>query len=158
MALDFASKSIDQLKTWAENYRNYKKTDDPTYALIVEELNKRCVIVFDIMKTVAFIRERARERKFLHYGEIAECHGYEWDRARHPLNEHLGCVVQYGKHKGWPMLSAVVVNKENLETGEMAESTLAGFLNAAYLYGYDVQDERAFLAEQQEACFEWARK
>jgi hypothetical protein len=55
-------------------------------------------------------------------------------------------------------LSAIVVNKPNVGTGEMELSTLKGFVAGARALGYPVTDPGAFLKVQQAAVFEWAEK
>ena len=55
------------------------------------------------------------------------------------------------------MLSAVVVNKQNLGTGKMEPDTLKGFVAAARQLGHEVNDDETFLREQQELVFEWAK-
>ena len=72
------------------------------------------------------------------------------------MNTHLGDIIRYAKHRGWPMLSAIVVNKQHLDDGKMEPTTLKGFIEAAKLLGYDVVDPQDFLAQQQKECFEWA--
>ncbi|MFZ1104525.1 MAG: hypothetical protein WAN86_17030, partial [Hyphomicrobiaceae bacterium] len=59
---------------------------------------------------------------------------------------------------GWPMLSSIVVNKDNVETGSMEPKTLKGFIGAARALGYTVLDEQTFLKEQQQEVFRWASK
>ena len=54
------------------------------------------------------------------------------------------------------MLSAVVVNKPNVESEKMEMETLRGFVSAARELGYRISDEEAFLREQQAHVFEWA--
>ena len=49
--------------------------------------------------------------------------------------------------KGWPLLSSVIVNKENLRTGELEPQSLDGFIKAARELGYLVTDEMAFLRD-----------
>ena len=55
------------------------------------------------------------------------------------------------------MLSAIVVNKPNVSTGEMEDETLKGFIKAARQLGYEITDDEAFLKEQQQRVFEWAK-
>ncbi len=56
------------------------------------------------------------------------------------------------------MLSAIVVNKQNVNTGKMEAETLKGFIDAARALGYLINDEKCFLKEQQQCVFEWARE
>jgi 5-methylcytosine-specific restriction protein B len=55
------------------------------------------------------------------------------------------------------MLSAVVVNKQNVASGRMEQETLKGFIAAARELGLSITDEEAFLREQQCRVFEWAK-
>ena len=43
--------------------------------------------------------------------------------------------------EGWPLLSAIVVNQQNVATGDMEPTTLNGFVEAARALGYVVADE-----------------
>ena len=81
----------------------------------------------------------------------------DWNAVRYPMNTHLGDIVAYAHHKGWPMLSAVVVNQQHVDTGAMEESTLRGFVEAAKWLGHQVNDPEVFLRDQQEAVFAWAK-
>ena len=58
--------------------------------------------------------------------------------------------------RGVPLLSAIVVRKPHVATGEMEESNRAGFLAAAREMGIAVMDEDRFVREEQEAVFAWA--
>ena len=55
------------------------------------------------------------------------------------------------------MLSAMIVNKNHRETGEMVSETLAGLTAAAEALRYEVSDPAAFLKSQQELCFRWGQ-
>jgi hypothetical protein len=55
------------------------------------------------------------------------------------------------------MLSAVVVNKQNVASGSMEPETLKGFIAAARELGFSITDEETFLREQQRRVFEWAK-
>jgi hypothetical protein len=55
------------------------------------------------------------------------------------------------------MLSAIIVNKQHVTTGDMDEPTLTGFVEAARALGYVVTDATEFLKQQQELCFRWGR-
>jgi hypothetical protein len=53
------------------------------------------------------------------------------------------------------MLSAIVVNQENVATGKMEPKTLKGFIGAARDFGYVITGEEVFHKEQQELVFRW---
>ena len=52
---------------------------------------------------------------------------------------------------GWPLLSAIVVNQQNVETGDMEPLTLKGFAEAARALGYAVRDGRPSFASSRSA-------
>ncbi len=100
------------------------------------------------------ILEAARARRFLSYGELAEANGVPWRFARRPMNAHLWDLVVWGDERGFPMLSAIVVNKARVATGTMDHDTLRGFIAAARRLGrHDGTEPREFLRAQQEALF-----
>lgn len=72
------------------------------------------------------------------------------------MNTHLGELIRYAHGKGWPLLSAIVVNQKHIETGAMEPSTLAGFVAAAKELGFSVANDEQFLRDQQKRVFEWA--
>ena len=93
------------------------------------------------------------------YADLAALHGADWAKVRHAMPGHLWAVVQWSHAQGGPMLSAVVVNKQHLETGWMEPETLRGFIGAAEeLYRRCIADHVCFLRDQQERCFEWAKR
>lgn len=55
------------------------------------------------------------------------------------------------------MLSAIVVNKPNVDSGRMELKTLKGSIGAARQLGYVITSEEAFLREQQARVFAWAQ-
>ena len=54
-------------------------------------------------------------------------------------------------------LTAIVVNKDSVQTGRLEGSALSGFLAAVKNVGLPVDDPQAFVNEQQQAVFEWAK-
>jgi 5-methylcytosine-specific restriction protein B len=55
------------------------------------------------------------------------------------------------------VLSAIVVNKDQVKTGALEGDALSGFLSAAAMVGLQVDDPQAFLRAQQKAIFDWAK-
>src|SRR3546814_17772645 len=72
------------------------------------------------------------------------------------MNHHLGELVGIATDRGWPMPSAIVGNKSNVDTGVLDGEAGDGFVNAASSFGYDVPDPASFISEQQKAMFAWA--
>lgn len=110
----------------------------------------------DLKTTYRAILEAARQRRFISYGDLAKANGAEWHKVRYEMNHHLGDLVQLTVERGWPMLSAIVVNQNNLENGTLDGSAQQGFLAAARASGLQFKDPDAFVREQQDALFEWA--
>lgn len=110
----------------------------------------------DIGKTYDVILAAAKQKRFVTYGDVAAASGVEWNKARRPIPQHLDQLVRIAHERGWPFLSAIVVNKESVETGELSGDSLAGFLAAVTKLGIPVNDPQAFLKEQQQAVFDWA--
>ena len=92
------------------------------------------------------------------YKDLADASGADWSKVHYSIGEHLWSLVEYAHLKGWPMLSAIVVNKPNVATGSMEPETLKGFIAAAKELGFSITDQEAFLRDQQNRVFEWARK
>ena len=143
------------LKNLVRNHQNNGATDQPLYRAAVEELHRRHGGGLDVDRSVRHLRAAAANRRFVSYGELAQANGAVWDKVRYPMNTHLWALICLARNKGWPMLSAMVVNKQNVTTGAMETDTLAGFAKAAGDLGYEVHDPLTFLKEQQEACFRW---
>jgi hypothetical protein len=74
------------------------------------------------------IREAAADQRFLSYKELADASGADWARVHYAMNQHLGDLIEYAHRRGWPLLSAIVINKDNVKSGNMADSTLQGFV------------------------------
>ncbi|RUU07490.1 hypothetical protein EOD08_38345, partial [Mesorhizobium sp. M6A.T.Ca.TU.002.02.2.1] len=111
----------------------------------------------DINKSYKAILVAARQGRFVTYGEVAAASGMEWKKARRPLPLQLDQLVFVSHERGWPLISAIVVSKENVETGRLEGESLAGFMAAVAKVGLTVDDPQAFLHEQQKAVFEWSK-
>jgi 5-methylcytosine-specific restriction protein B len=146
------------LKNLMENHRRLGRTEEPAYGAAAREWNARHGGGLNLETSLAYLRQAARERRFVSYGELAEANGASWDKVRYPMNAHLWALVEHANHRGWPMLSAMIVNKSHRETGEMEPETLAGFTAAAEALRYEVADPVAFLRSQQELCFQWGQE
>ena len=107
-------------------------------------------------KSFRAILAAAAEGRFLSYKALADESGADWAKVHCAIGKHLWELVSFAHDSGWPMLSAIVVNKPNVATGTMEPETLEGFIGAAKELGYDISDDEAFLREQQEKVFAWA--
>ena len=144
-----------ELQNLIDNHRRKNATDKPLYADAMTEYHRRHGGELSLECTIAYIRKAASEMRFVSYGELAEANGATWDKVRYPMNDHLWVLVDYARRRGWPMLSAMIVNKQHVQTGQMEDATLTGFVEAARALGYVITDQKAFLREQQSLCFQW---
>ena len=111
----------------------------------------------DLRKTYRAILDAARARHFISYGNLVKASDCDWNKHRHELNRHLGSLVKIAAERSWPMLTAIVVNQNNIKTGTLDGSSRAGFIGAANEFGFDVSDPVEFVEEQQQAIFAWAK-
>jgi hypothetical protein len=145
-----------QLRNVIENHRKNGKLHEPYYLAALDELARRKGHGLDFQKSFELIRKAAAGKRFLSYKEMADASGSDWSKVRYAINTHLGDLIDYAHGKGWPLLSAIVVNQQNVATGDMEPATLKGFVAAARALGYAVTEDVAFLRDQQRRVFEWA--
>ncbi len=151
-----ADYSSEELNNLIFNYRRLKKTDDPYYAELLDESGRRTGKGLDFDTTRRAVLKAARNGRFISYGELSEASGVEWSTVRYAMNRHLQKLIEYCHRQDWPLISSIVVTKDNLQTGAMDEGTLNGFVAGCKTVGYVIADPEAFLREQQEKVFKWA--
>jgi hypothetical protein len=156
MPIDVAKLSDDQLKNLIENHRRKNATAAPAYVDALREWQVRKGKGLEFEKSFYIIKAAAREHRFLSYKELADASGADWGQVHYSIGNHLWELVEFAYRKGWPMLSAIVVNKPNVGSGKMEPETLKGFIAAAHDLDYVITDEEAFLREQQAKVFAWA--
>jgi len=149
--------SNQEIKNLIENHRRHKRTSEPRYLEALAEQARRIGHGLTFKTSFTSIRAAAQEGRFLSYKQLADASGAEWTKVHYSIGSHLWDLVEYAHQHGWPMLSAIVVNQKNLETGDMEPDTLKGFIGAAQALGFAVTDPQAFLKEQQKRVFEWAQ-
>ncbi len=103
------------------------------------------------------IIKAAREGHFITYGEVAAASEVEWKRARRPMPAHLDRLLQACHARGWPLITSLVVSKENLESGALEGESLSGFVAGVRKLGVTIDDPAAFLRQQQQEVFAWAK-
>jgi hypothetical protein len=139
------------------HHRRHKATDKAIYLDALTEDGRRRGGGLTFEKSREIILKAAAKGHFLSYKDLADASGVKWELVHHKIGSHLWQLVEFAHRQGWPMLSAVVVNKPNVNTGEMEPGALKGFIGAAEDLGYIVIDKRAFLKEQQSKVFAWAQ-
>ncbi|WP_281825791.1 hypothetical protein [Jannaschia rubra] len=151
MAKAVSEMSDNQLDAEIANHERLGETRRPRYDDLLEARGRRSGLDFET--SLALIARAAAEGRYLSYGEVADENGADWNAIRHAMNAHLGDLVRWAHLRGLPMVSAIVVNKRHIGTGDMDPSTLKGFSVAARQLGYDFDDADAFLRDQQSAVF-----
>lgn len=157
MPVDLTTKSKQELQNLIDNHRRKGVTDTPLYLEALRELNRQKAPGLDFEKSYRIIIQAASEGRFLSYKDLADESDAAWTQVHYAIGSHLWDLVEYGHKRGWPMLSAIVVNKPNVATGRMEPETLKGFVGAARALGCEFDDDEAFLAKQQQEVFRWAR-
>ena len=134
-----------------------RMTARPEYGAAVEESGRRHGQGLAFPATIALVREAGQAGRFIAYGELAKRSGVPWVKARRVVFDHLGQLCQLAHGRGWPLLSCLFVNQQHVETGHMEASSLKGFVATARSLHVPVANASAFLKEQQELTFAWAR-
>lgn len=150
--------TTEQLNNVIANHKRHGKLSEPYAVAAMEELARRIGKGLDFDKSRGLILRAAREGRYLSYKELADESGTVWSKVRYAMNGHLGDLIRYAHSRGWPLLSAIVVNQDNVATGKMEPTTLKGFVEAAKELGFAVADDEAFLVEQQRRVFDWAKR
>ncbi len=145
------------LKALIANHKRHKVFDE-IYRSAIAESARRGSVHLDISTSLNVIRAAAAEGRFISYLEVCHANGATWDKARFQMFTHLGDLLDYAHAHGIPLVTAVVVAKNHLQDGKMDEQTRAGFVTAARDLGFPITDEIAFLEEQQQATFAWAKR
>jgi hypothetical protein len=117
--IDVTALCADSLKNLIANHRAKGVTNSPAYIAALRELELRTGRGLDFDKSFQAITEAARARRFLSYKALADASGAAWSQVHYEVGGHLGRLIEYAHRMGWPMLSAIVVNKPNVSTGEM---------------------------------------
>lgn len=158
---NLTAKTDAEIDAWISNHETKRQTKSELYLALIEERNRRHGHGLSVEKSMAALTAAAREHRFISYGELAEANGVPWAKARHRMNGkhgHLDDLLAYCHSKDLPLLTAIVVQKGKLVTGEMDQFTLDGFVEGVERLGVPVPDPTSFLEECQNQCFNWAQQ
>jgi hypothetical protein len=157
MAKPVADWTDSELQNIIDNYRRKELTSDPYYLSALEEKGRRKGGGLEFDKTMHAVLKAARAGSYLSYAQLAEESGVDWSKKRSAMTGHLISLLEFSHRKGWPLLSAIIVNQQKLKSGEMDPAARKGFVTAAADLGYVVEDDMTFMREQQQAVFDWAK-
>ncbi|WP_412050858.1 hypothetical protein ACK6D9_04930 [Hoeflea sp. Naph1] len=155
------TKSDADIDQWITNHERAGKTRAPLFQELIVERNRRHGRGLDITTSIAAMTKSARENRYISYGNLAASNGLTWTKARPLMNGshgHLDDLLAYCHSHEMPLLTAIVVGKNHLDTGDMDEDTIEGFVAGIRRLGVSVADPVEFLKQCQSDCFEWAAK
>ncbi|WP_145998298.1 hypothetical protein [Caulobacter flavus] len=148
----------EQLSALIANHQKQGAFDRPLYAEALDELQRRDGPGLDLEVTIKCILGAAAVGSFLSYGDVAKANGCEWNKVRRQIPRHLDRVLAKAHARKAPLITSIVVNDKNRETGDLEESSLNGFVAGAERLGIMVEDPVEFLRREQEATFLFAER
>lgn len=161
--MDLSSKSDNEIDQWIRNHESKSATSAPLFIILLEERARRSKAkhALDVEVSMKALRQAAIDQRCMSYGELVAANGMDWNQARHRMNGangHLDRLLDVCHAGGLPMLPAICVNKQGLETGNLEPAALAGFAEGARRLGFAVADELAFHHERRDECWTWGRQ
>ena len=160
---DLGSKTDTEIEQWIINHeRRPNGRARPLYGLLLEERARRSdgKQLLKLDRSLDHLKQAARAGRCTTYGALAAASDVEWSRARQQMNGasgHLERLLDVCHARELPLLTAICVNQEGLETAELGEDALRGFVAGAERLGLRVEDPREFHRKCVEACWAWGR-
>ena len=158
--MNLSDKSDNEIEIWIKNHEKRNATDGNLYKSLLEERARRNSSGLRIEVSLSHLIEAAKQGKFTTYGDVGKANGVSWNAARHAMNGeggHLDNLLDLCHARGMPLLTALCVNQQSVDTGDLSSESMRGFIKGAKRLGYLVTDEKAFLRECQQASFSWAQ-
>lgn len=154
--MDTSTMTNDQLRNIIENHQRQQAFHLPVYAAALDELQRREGPSLNLDVTIKRILQAAASRAFLSYGDVADANGCAWQAVRRQMPKHLDRVLAKAHARQAPLITSIVVNATNRDTGDLEAASLSGFIAGAERLGLRVADPKEFLREQQQATFRYA--
>ena len=159
---DLTKKSQAEIERWIARHEEKGLTGDPLYIALLHERIRRAhesqKLSLDV--SLEHLKQAAIRQKCTTYGALAAASQVEWSKARHQMNGvngHLDRLLDMCFLRKLPLLTAICVNQENVESGELGEDSLKGFATGAKRLGFKVSDALEFHRRCREECWEWGR-
>ena len=158
--MNLESKSLKEIETWIKNHENQHATKAPLYIQLLEERVRRVQNSqkLDFEESLKLLKQAAISQSCTTYGALADASGVEWSQARHQLNGangHLDRLLDICHARGLPLLTAICVNQGNVQSGELDEDALKGFVTGAMRLGVRVSDPLEFHHACRDECWRW---
>jgi len=154
------NKTDAEIDQWIANHERGEQTRSTLYQELIVERNRRHGKGLEITTSVAAITKAAKEGRYISYADLAAANELSLSKARLKMNGkhgHLGDLLAFSHSHAMPLLTAMVVEKAHIESGEMDAGPLKTFVEGARRLGVSVSDPEAFLKQCQAECFEWAK-
>lgn len=161
--MDLSKQTDQQIDNLINNHIRHDKTAAPLFRNLLEERVRRGQEkhLLNFQKSMLILIQTATDQTCLSYGQLAKASNVEWVKARHQMNGahgHLDKLLELCHARGYPLLTALVVNQQGLEDGELEQTALKGFCEAAHRLKIPVEDELAFHHQQRDASWNWGRE
>ncbi|WP_144186167.1 hypothetical protein [Elioraea rosea] len=157
---DLAAKTDTEWDSLIENHRAKGATGAPLYLAALEERERRKGQGFDFEKTKSVLIAAATNGKVITYKDLADASGLDWSKVHWSVTPHLERMLEFCHRNGWPLLSAIVVSKEQAAgDGRLRDDNLKGFISGCERIGIAVDaNHMAFADMQQDRVFAWAKE
>jgi len=159
--IEWEGKSVEELRLLADRYLAARGPSDPTYLDALRHWEQKRHPQLKFEKTLALISRHARAGSVAIYQQVAAESKVPFNVAQPHIGKHLAEVCRYANGKGWPLVTAIVVNKDLAESHDMTDRSRGGFIAVARelgrFDGVTEADERMFLANEQTNVFDWGK-
>lgn len=158
--MDLSKKTDQEINNLIDNHIKHDKTEVPLFKKLLEERVRRGQEkqLLSFQKSMGTLIQAAIDQSCVSYGQLAQASGVEWIKARHQMNGahgHLDKLLELCHARGYPLLTALVVNQQGLENGELEQTALKGFCEAATRLKIPVANELEFHHQQRDASWRW---
>ncbi|WP_225204784.1 hypothetical protein [Novosphingobium huizhouense] len=159
---DLTQKSSPEIERWIARHEERGLTTEPLYIALLEERVRRAQESHKLQfgLSLTHLKRSAIEQRCTTYGALAAASGVEWSKARHQMNGvngHLDRLLDICFLQNLPLLTAICVNQGNVETGELGQDALKGFITGAKRLGFRINDTIEFHHACREECWAWGR-
>jgi hypothetical protein len=133
-------------------------TDRPLYHALLAERSRRNSKYLNIEKTIELLIQTARQKTYTTYKQVTEANGIDFSKVRYQAGKHLDEIIDLCHSRGWPLLSALCVKQNEVNSGDLSGDSLKGFVAGVRRHNIPVTDAHEVLKSTQTACFVWAEK
>lgn len=160
---DLTTRTDAALDQWIENYEKADGgTAKPLYRQLLEERARRADEREELKleNSLAHLKDAAIRQVCTTYSALAMASNVPWSTARLKMNGprgHLSQLLDLCHARSLPLLTALCVNHDNVEVGELGEDALAGFIGGARRLRHSIISEKAFHHQCRDECWAWGK-